>query len=181
MNELILQLINDYPTDGTYPYWWPRDNSMPEYAGVTEDLFYKDVLIAKSFNKRTYCCGLVFEVWLKSAIQKGIDISVEAMKDIRSHIFNAAGNRQGAVDILPQLGLGQEVTYSEAQGGDLIQIWRKRGSGHSCIFIDHIETGIRYWSTQPPNGIGFKEEYHTPVKQSNDIVKYHICRPTWNG
>lgn len=168
LNHHVLEVLKDYPTDGTHPYHWPKDEP---FDGVTRDLRYQGELIARAEAqavKRTYCCGLTFEVFIRACelYAKGrsyrLDgLAVWGVKKLKADWFVATGLRGGPVDALVPKGLGMRVeTIEEAQAGDFVQLWRESGSGHSVIFLERVDGGIRYWSTQTvTNGIGERTEY----------------------
>lgn len=169
----ILDHIKTFPLGGGY--LWDRNNPTD---GVTRPIRYKDELILSPDAKRSsYCCGISYQVWFEVYGHKA-DISVSDMKKIQQLWYVAVpGKVKGPASALPLFGLGKEVDYKDAQPGDFCQLWRRNRSGHSVILTKKIETGIEYWSTQPStNGIGYKEEFHTPVKQKNDITQYYFCR-----
>lgn len=165
----ILDLIKQYPTDGTHKYHWVNG-----FDGVTEDLIYKDTVIAKSEElKRTYCCGLTFEIFFKA--MKSVDLgTVQDIKKLKADWYVASGKRKGPIDALVPRGLGEEVSREEAKPGDFVQLWRKNGSGHSVILLNINEDAITYWSTQPSTkGIGKRVELFTG---KNPVIETHIVR-----
>jgi len=165
---MVLDIVKTYPTDGTHKYHW-----VSGFDGVTEDLYYNNVLIAKSEEqKRTYCCGLTFEVWFKLGSYKG---TVQDLKKLKRDWYVASGKRKGPVDALVPRGLATEIEdIEDAMPGDFVQLWRKSGSGHSVIFIRHVENGFEYFSTQPStDGIGYRTEYFTG---KNPVTETYIAR-----
>lgn len=173
LNAHVLRTIGAYPTDGTHDYWWPKDGT---YDGTTCDLEYAGAVVARGeAKKRTYCCGLTFEVWLraceaaaKKAGKKELkigELDAAALRKLKSDWYVATGKREGPVDALVPRGLGRRIERpADARPGDFVQLWRKNGSGHSVIFIAWEReagkiVGIRYWSTQPATkGIGVRIE-----------------------
>ncbi len=169
-NQLVIDFYKGYPTDGTHTYHW-----VDGFDGVTRDLFYQNDRVAESESqKRTFCCGLTFEVFLLIAISSNINlVSSQRVKQIKNDWFVATGGRKGPVDALVRRGLATE----EKQGkhGDFAQIWRKKGSGHSVIVIEHTPEYLKYWSTQPStNGIGIRTEFFK--EGSNPITEIYIAR-----
>lgn len=171
--KAILQTIASYPTDGTHDYYWPKKST---WKGTTRDLSYQGELIAKGDEKgRCYCCGLTFEVFFRayeacvSKPGKPWAIGGLKAKDMSSLIsawFGADGNRRCAVNAIVKFGLGVEIKNpADARPGDILQIWRGDGSGHSAIFMGAEKdakgtiTAIQYWSTQKSSrGIGRRSE-----------------------
>ena len=172
MNQTITKIFRSFPTDGTHAYHWVNG-----FDGVTEDLIYKGTRIAKSEEqKRTYCCGLTFEVWFKEAMELNIDLGTPRdVKNIKAEWFVARGGRKGPVDALIGRGLGCELIGLKGEEGDFAQLWRKSGSGHSVIVVEHTDKYLKYWSTQPiTNGIGIRTEFFEGVK--NPITELFIAR-----
>lgn len=165
LNDIILEVIKTYPTDGTHTYWWENG-----FDGVTYDIKYKGEIVAKSEEKkRTYCCGITWEVFLSAcerfAKLNGKDdytldnLQAWGVRKMKSDWFVATGKRGGALDALVSRGLGEKVEFENAQAGDFLQLWRPNGSGHSTIFLGMEGDKIKYWSTQPKtNGIGINTE-----------------------
>src|SRR5437867_763185 len=81
LNPYVLKVISAYPLDGSYSYhcsWEPREYDI--YNGVTQDLWYKGMVVAKAYpdgSRCSYCCGFTFEVFVRAMklrnIQKGLD------------------------------------------------------------------------------------------------------------
>src|SRR5437899_84401 len=81
LNPYVLKVISAYPLDGSYPYhcsWEPREYDI--YNGVTQDLWYKGMVVAKAYpdgSRCSYCCGYTFEVFVRAMklrnVQKGLD------------------------------------------------------------------------------------------------------------
>jgi len=179
-NDEVLHLIKSYPTDGTHDYDWPKQGGA--FDGVTKDLIYKGVPIAKSRpDGKTYCCGLTFEIWFEIATKLGIDlISASNAKRIKSDWFVATGKRRGCVDALVPRHFGIQINdIAEAKPGDFVQLWRHSGSGHSVILMDHTHGTITYWSTQPiTHGIGIHTEIFDRPEIKNSISQMFIVRGT---
>src|SRR5208282_4623193 len=70
LNPFVLKVISAYPTNGTYHYhcsWTPREYDI--YNGVTEDLWYRGLVVAKAYpdgSRCSYCCGYTFEVFVRA-------------------------------------------------------------------------------------------------------------------
>lgn len=184
MNKAILESVTMLNTHAGLGYKWA-----PGLDGCVGDVLYEDqVLLKGNPDDLTYCCGLTLQAYIMACtkIGKHIGTFADAMA-IRRKWFIAEAipgaplyDNKGPVDALVPVGHGMEVELKDAIPGDLVQLWRKSGSGHSVIFINSfMENEIRalkYWSTQPSTkGIGYRTEYFDGVK--NPIEHIHICRP----
>jgi len=171
-NKSVITLMGTYPTDGTHKYHWVNG-----FDGVTHDLVYKGEVVAKSeAEKRTYCCGLTFELFFRTAVASEIDLgTISDVRRLKREWFVSTGKRKGPVDALvPKLGI--EVKLEEALPGDFMQIWRKNGSGHSVVFVSHEGNKLTYWSTQPAtNGIGVRTE-SLDLASKNPVTEIYIAR-----
>ena len=190
-NEQVLEIIQEYQRDGTYPYKWING-----YSGVSRDLYYQGTQIANAnpdSSQSTYCCGLTFEVYIRSlqklAKKAGIEnningLSSDDLKDFLQIWFvqNKLGDGPGLA--LEAYGLGERIEkMQDVQKGDFVQIWRSTGSGHSVIFIDWIlndegdTTGMTYWSTQPKtNGVNYNTEYFVGTGGTVDKAHTYYSR-----
>lgn len=157
LNSRVLELLKEYPVDGKHPYHWPKEGP---FDGVTRDLYYgSDVIARADEQERTYCCGLTFEVWFRACNER-LRLQTKELRRLKLDWYVATGKRGGPVDALVSRGLGMKVeTIEDAKPGDFVQLWRESGSGHSVIFLELVDGGIRYWSTQTAtNGIGERRE-----------------------
>jgi len=112
------------------------------------------------------------------------DKSVEQVKQFQREWYGNSKDKdiqerqcQVAVETL---GVGQAVEPKDAKPGDFVQFWRRKGGGHSAVFLNWIEeerdgnmrvVGFRYRSSQgSTDGIGNVEErfheYGGPVKSN---------------
>ncbi len=172
-NEYVLQVLKKYPTNGTHRYYWPKGGN---WAGNTQDLFYRGSLFSKGDpQKRCYCCGLTFEVFLEAyesyCQAKGWpfvikDFSSADLRKLRGQWFGSDGNKKTLLNAVTKNKLGTGISLEQAKPGDFVQLWRHSGSGHSVIFISWLRDneqkiiGIQYWSTQKStNGVGYNTEY----------------------
>ena len=63
-NDVVLDRIATYPTDGSYGYYWPRGGG---WAGTTQDIWYLDTRVATGDPyQRSYCVGLTWEVFMRA-------------------------------------------------------------------------------------------------------------------
>ena len=190
-NGYTVDKLSEYPTNGTHPYKW-----VDTYTGVTEDLYYKGVRIAKANpdgSKSCYCCGLTFEVFFKAIQQLNSDLARDEdvnnmtandMKYFISLWFVQSLWGDGPGIAMKHFGIGDVIAdWDSVQAGDFVQLWRTTGSGHSVIFIKWMtnavgeKTGIYYWSTQgSTNGIGFNTEYFSGKGGSVDPAHIYFSR-----
>lgn len=190
-NDYILNVIEDYERDGTYPYSWVNS-----YKGVSRDLYYNGTKIANAnpdSSHSTFCCGLTFEVYFRTIMQYNKDHGYpENINNMSADDFNrfislwfvqeAKGDGPGIA--LEAYGLGDRIMeMSDVKKGDFVQIWRTSGSGHSVIFINWVindegdTTGMKYWSTQPgTQGVNYNTEYFAGYGGKVDKAHTHYSR-----
>lgn len=188
LNKAILEsitLLNNFQGKG---YKWAAG-----LDGSTDDVLWPDnqgemkPILRGNPDKLTYCCGLTLQAYLMACNKIGKHLGdYNEVMNIRRTWFIAQNVKQpiwenrGPLDALEPVGHGIETTLEQAIPGDLVQLWRKSGSGHSVIFQHYFtENGVKalkYWSTQTATGgIGYRTEYFEGVK--NPITHVHICRP----
>ncbi len=171
-NQVVVDLLEGYPTDGTHPYLW--DGST---VGVTQDIWYLDTLVAEGSPGGTcYCVGITWEVFMlafeevdASTSGDGTlnEVDVAELYEFRTDWYVRDLYGAGAVDALEYYGIGEEVTdLQDVRQGDFVQFWRNSGSGHSVVFDDwEIDgdgdiIGVHYWSCQgSTDGLGYVSEY----------------------
>lgn len=188
LNATVLEVMREYPIDGSFGYHWPRSGG---WEGATQDVVWGGRVLAKGDpQRRSYCCGLTYEVWVR-ALQRANGGDVEGldadfMHEARLRFFgdSRAGDRKKLVQFaLESLKLGEAVPHAEARAGDFVQLWRHSGSGHQAVFMnwqwkgDQI-VGLTYWSSQPSTrGIGFNSE---PVSDTAiDLAQVYIGRAAY--
>jgi len=177
LNPYVLKVISAYPLDGSYPYhcgWTPREYDI--YNGVTQDLWYKGMVVAKAYpdgSRCSYCCGFTFEAFVRAMklrnVQKGLDSD-----DFNGLTFNDLFNLlqlwyiEGPGDCeqrgITSYGLGRAITNLEdAQPGDFLSYSTTPSGGHSVILIDWIRdetnkiVGMKYFSSNlsGTHGVGY--------------------------
>ena len=177
LNPYVMRVIAAYPLDGSYPYhcgWDPREYDL--YNGVTEDLWYKGMVVAKAYpdgSRCSYCCGFTFEVFVRAMklrnVQKGLDAD-----DFNGMTFNDLFNLlqiwyiEGKGDCeqrgIVAYGLGQPVTdFEQVRPGDFLSYSTTPAGGHAVIFIDWIRdadnkiVGMKYFSSNlgGSHGVGY--------------------------
>lgn len=193
LNARIVEVLRSYPTDGTHTYHWPKSGS---WGGNTKDLHYGGELFsAGDPEKRCYCCGLTFEVFLEayrawcSAEKCAFELpgipDVAALKAFRQRWFGALGEKKTMQDALVTAKLGTAIAkLDDAEPGDFVQLWRNDGSGHAVIFLGWERdpktkaiTALRYWSTQKStNGIGERTETIGAGKKDIDRAQLYLAR-----
>jgi hypothetical protein len=177
LNPYVLKVISAYPLDGSYPYhcgWTPREYDI--YNGVTQDLWYKGMVVAKAYpdgSRCSYCCGLTFEIFVRAMklrnVQKGLDPD-----DFNGMTFNDLFNLlqlwyiEGEGDCeqrgITAYGLGRAVTdFEQVKPGDFLSYSTTPAGGHSVIFIDWMRdeqnkiVGLKYFSSNlsGTRGVGY--------------------------
>jgi hypothetical protein len=177
LNPYVLKVISGYPLDGSYSYhcsWEPREYDI--YNGVTQDLWYKGMVVAKAYpdgSRCSYCCGFTFEVFVRAMklrnIQKGLDAD-----DFNGMTFNDLFNLlqlwyiEGKGDSeqrgIVAYGLGNAVTdFEQVHPGDFLSYSTTPAGGHSVVFIDWLRddqqkiVGLKYFSSNlsGTHGVGY--------------------------
>ncbi len=190
-SKLVLSVVKSYPTDGTHKYYWPKGDSWP---GTTCDLEYQGAKACEADpEKRCYCCGLTFEVFVKAwkawceakklpFAMPGVD--GEGIVDFRADWFGSTGDKRTTLQhAVVCRGLGRAITrIEEARPGDFVQFWRNNGTGHSVVFLEWKKGGdgklkaLKYWSAQKStDGIGEREE-RLSGDDGIDPAQVHIVR-----
>lgn len=194
LNAYILETLRTYPTDGTHLAITGKE--VKTSYGTTKDLYYQGKCVIKGDpQKRCYCIGLIFEVYLsacekyaqrnsKGALYELPGVDLKNFNQFRRSFYGADGNCKTFVDALALRGLGKEINrLEEAQPGDLIQFWRHNGTGHAAIFLSYsrnqegVINKIKFWSVHAGSGISEKEEEIGDYKNSVDRNRIYIVRP----
>ncbi|MDP2883696.1 MAG: hypothetical protein Q8P51_01570 [Ignavibacteria bacterium] len=131
-NNIVLDIIREYPADGTHKYWWPKKGE-GNYSGSTRDLYLCGECVMKGEpQKRTFCCGLTLEVFLVS-YEKWLEkhggendslISPDKWKRFQKLWFVLNTNGPGPSAALEEFRLGLTIEPDMALPGDFVQIWR---------------------------------------------------------
>lgn len=187
-NSYVLDIIDTYPTDGTYGYDWNN------YDGTTQNLYYQGELIAQGDpNNTCFCSGITFEVFLQSwSVVDEITnsdgtingMSISDLFDFRTDWYVRELLGSGPSVAVENYGIGEEITnWNDIKAGDFIQLWRHSGSGHTVVFIDwEYDTnqniiGFYYWSSQnSTNGIGYRSEYFGVSGSDVDPQYFYAAR-----
>ncbi|MBI4581560.1 MAG: hypothetical protein HY718_17815, partial [Planctomycetes bacterium] len=152
LNPYVMKVISAFPLDGSYPYhcgWTPREYDI--YNGVTQDLWYKGLIVAKAYpdgSRCSYCCGFTFEVFVRAMklrnVQKGLDPD-----DFNGMTFGDLFNLlqlwyiEGPGDCeqrgIVGYGLGRAISdFEQVKPGDFLSYSTTPAGGHSVIFIDWL-------------------------------------------
>ncbi len=195
LNPYVLKVIDSYPIDGSYPYRWQKDP--PEYDiynGVTQDLLYKDQVVAKAHPNQTRCsncCGLTFEVFFRAMQMRNKDKVVD-INDFNGMSFDdlfnfmliwfVVGEGDSPQKAIEYYGLGRRIdNWEEAKAGDFCDISRDNNSGHSVIFIewernpDGKIAGMKYFSSGS-KGVGFGTEFFSDMEGKVLRDSVHLAR-----
>lgn len=168
----VLQIAETYPTDGTHPYYWPKQGA---WKGVTREVRYNGKVVADGDPQgRCHCSGITWEVFMRAIEaynadheQKVLDSwTAEEVNRLQYLWFGSDGNKRCIHNAVLTFGIGVEIkNLEDARPGDFVQFWRGNGLGHSCIFREWIRddsgaiTHLKYWSAQKKtNGIAVNTE-----------------------
>ncbi|MHC4607570.1 MAG: hypothetical protein ACYTAF_11685 [Planctomycetota bacterium] len=169
LNALVLDVLREYPADGSYGYFWPKEGA---WEGTTKDVVYGGRKLATGDpQRRSYCCGLMFEVYVEALVRAhggpAPGVTADDLHELRLRMFGDSKQkpeRRRLVQFaLESTGLGRAVDPTDARPGDFVQFWRSNGTGHSAVFLGWTDDGgIRYWSTQESTG-GIAEKTEEPA------------------
>ncbi len=177
LNPYVLKVIAAFPRDGSYSYhcsWEPREYDI--YNGVTQDLWYKGMVVAKAYpdgSRCSYCCGYTFEVFVRAMklrnVQKGIDPD-DFNGMTFGDLFNALqlwyieGTGDSEQRAITSYGLGRAVTdFEQVLPGDFLSYSTTPAGGHSVVFINWLRNahdkiiGLKYFSSNlsGTDGVGY--------------------------
>ncbi|MCP4809527.1 MAG: hypothetical protein GY913_07480 [Proteobacteria bacterium] len=174
-NEVVLDLVDSYPQDGSFEYYWPQSGS---WSGGTRDVWYQDELVGSGGGySACYCSGITWEVYLRAwqewAAQNGEDaddlngVSADDIWDMRRDWYVRDLYGPGPSVAMENYGVGTEVTsFDDWEPGDFVQFWRTSGSGHTAVFMgwvtddDGNRLGMDYVSCQgSTDGYSINDEY----------------------
>lgn len=193
LNPFVLKVISAYPTNGTYQYhcsWTPREYDI--YNGVTEDLWYRGMVVAKAYpdgSRCSYCCGFTFEAFVRAMklrnIQSGLD--PDDFNGMTFHdLFNALqlwyieGPGDSEQRAIVSYGLGTAVTnFDDAQPGDFLSYSSTPSGGHSVIFMGWLRDGqnkiigLKYFSSNlSSNRIGYGQAHFSDsTKNGHGVLR----------
>ncbi len=168
LNPYVMRVIAAYPLDGSYPYhcgWTPREYDL--YNGVTQDLWYKGLVVAKAYpdgSRCSYCCGFTFEAFIRAMklrnIAKGLDpddFNGMTFTDLFNmlQLWYIEGDGDCERRAILSYGLGRAIEDFEAvRPGDFLSYSTTPPGGHSVIFIDWLRDEPSASQPAGPNGKG---------------------------
>ena len=183
-NAFILSAAKSF---GPGAYLWEGD-------GVTRTITYQGTTIAKPYSPdRCHCVGATFQVYMtafeawdkqygkSSGSLRGL--SVAQVQELKQIWYVATPALEGSQAALSTLGLGAAVKpLDQAQQGDLAQIWRNNGSGHSVMFDSWVRdagkiVGINYFSCQG-GGPAFVSEVVGTGTKDVDASRIYVGHPS---
>jgi hypothetical protein len=142
-------------------------------SGVIETIFHKGQIVLPYTNS-TYCSGATFTIAMKVINKRNLfaNKTIEEVKRFQRIWYGFTNPDPSVVErqqgpALEMMGIGGQVSHSEALPGDFAQIWRTNNSGHSVVFLGWIEEGGKiigfdYRSSQGKgvgSGVGNRKEY----------------------
>jgi hypothetical protein len=177
LNPYVMKVISAFPLDGSYSYhcsWEPREYDI--YNGVTQDLWYKGMVVAKAYpdgSRCSYCCGYTFEVFVRAMklrnIQKGLDpddFNGMTFTDMFNllQLWYIEGKGDSEQRGITAYGLGKPVTdFEQVRPGDFLSYSTTPAGGHSVVFVDWLRddqkkiVGLKYFSSNlgGTHGVGY--------------------------
>ena len=193
LNPYVLKVISAYPLDGSYPYhcsWEPREYDI--YNGVTQDLWYKGMVVAKAYpdgSRCSYCCGYTFEVFVRAMklrnIQKGLDpddFNGMTFGDLFNllQLWYIEGQGDSEQRGIVAYGLGRAITdFEEVRPGDFLSYSTTPPGGHSVVFIDWIRDdqkkiiGLKYFSSNlsGTHGVGHGQGKFSEANHGRGLLR----------
>lgn len=193
LNPYVLRVVAAYPLDGTYPYHAStHPNEYDIYNGVTQDLWFKGMIVAKAYpdgSRCSYCCGLTFEIFFRAMqlrnVQKGLD--PEDFNGMTFHdLFNMLqiwyieGSGDCEQRAIVAYGLGRAIRdFDDVRPGDFLSYSTAPAGGHSVVFIDWLRdehrhiVGMRYFSSNlfSSKGVGYGEGRFSDRNRGRGILR----------
>jgi hypothetical protein len=170
LNPHILAALRAIPLGGGYDW---NTKAPPRHDGSARSVVAQGVPLLRAGGS-TYCCGLTLDVLTRAwDATEWPTLDAVALLAIKRSWFVAGADRTGPVAALVPRGLAVEVRLEDAQAGDLAQLWRRNGSGHSVIVLAVEGRRLTYWSTQASTG-GVGERNET-------IHEIHVARAIRSG
>ncbi len=172
-NGYIVDAINDwstYPKNGTYPYCWSYyGDECGDMWGMIWGTYYLDQEVFEG-GLDCFCTGHTLEVFFDAyerwQAANGVDIE-ETFGGLSMNSLDVGDfyqywqgfgvtNYASAADALESAGIGTnlyEEDWDDAMTGDLLNLSRDTGTGHSVFFVDWVwdgvhRAGLRYYGCQ---------------------------------
>ena len=148
--------------------------------GATERIDWRGVQILRQ-GDAVSCVYTVYETFLTAMkmLELESEVTTEDIEEIKRWCFVYGDEyRDGIAGGLEATGLGYRVDVSEAQAGDVAQIWDTTDGrtifGH-CVFIMGEEPGTAYpalktWSAEPNEGNVYSWRYIEQTNPSKERV-----------
>lgn len=187
-NRMVLEAIRRMPSGGGYSISREATSKLVEASGMK-----KDARGGLGFQPATaqpsYCSGATYLVFLEvvSELIKAGRIRLSAAEIATLPVtrqldgvgvwgrWNANGPGTGRFFYECRIGTNYEG-LDKAKPGDFLKVWwnehiGKRERGHSVVFLAHEKTpdgepGIRFWSSNEPDGMGQKVIPLTKIKRA---------------
>lgn len=186
LSDAVSAVMDRYPTDGSYGWFWPPDDGM--WWGTTREVRYGRFLLSPADpGQRSHCVGLTWEVAmevLQAAAAPDATVNGLGLADMvrfRGDWFVRTPGDAGAALAVERAGVGVRVGWTELRRGDFLQLWWTAAGGHSAIF-DRYEledgriVGLRYWSSHPLlGGVGY---WTDPVERLHRVYGARLAEPS---
>ena len=187
-NKLVIDAIRRMPLGGGYSANSAATSKLVEASSAKKDskggLGFQPTIAQPS-----YCSGATYLVFLEvvnDLVKSGkvkLSQDVIAMLGVQRQMDGAGiwgrwnANGPGTGSFFHEARLGRNIVgHEQAEPGDFLKIWwnehvGKRERGHSVIFLGHEKTaegepGIRFWSSNEPEGMSAKVVPLTKVKRA---------------
>jgi len=119
------------------------------------------VIFSKTPDGSTFCTGFSFAVFMIALWNRGKKFDKATIQKLQKQWNQGDASKKPklCVDAVVSNNLGEEITLEQAEPGDFVQFWRKKGSGHSAILLEKVKqgdkiVGLKYYtsnsSTQGP-------------------------------
>lgn len=195
LNPYVMTVIAGFPLDGSLPYhceWKVREYDI--YNGVTQDLWYKGMVVAKAYpdgSRCSYCCGFTFEVFVRAMklrnLQKGLDPD-DFNGMTFGDLFNALqfwyieGKDDCERRAIESYGLGYGISVDDLEKvrpGDFLSYDTTGPGGHSVVFVDWQRdeqkkiVGLKYFSSNlsGSKGVGHGQGKFSDVNGGKGIIR----------
>ncbi len=187
-NALVLEAIKRMPAGGGYSVNSAATTKLVEASAVKKDA-NGGLALQPAVAQPSYCSGATYLVFLEvvsDLLKSGklkLSADIIAMLSVQRQPDGAGiwgrwnANGPGTGRFFYEAGIGSNFTgLDHAQPGDFLKVWwnghvGKKERGHSVIFIGHEKTpdgepGIRFWSSNEPEGMSSKVVPLTKIKRA---------------